>query len=87
MSLYKNGWGFELRTTENKSSKWSERHSNPGPTDCVSEELATRPRLHGKTNGREKQHVSIDSEKIFEILFFPFHKQFSVSLIPSAGSV
>ena len=37
MSLYKNGWGFELRATENKSSKWSERDSNPGPTDCVSD--------------------------------------------------
>ena len=35
-AIYKRGRGFELGMTENKSSKWSERDSNPGPSDCES---------------------------------------------------
>jgi len=31
-------------TTENKSSKWPERDSNPGPQDCESDALTTLPR-------------------------------------------
>ena len=48
--FYKRGRGFELGTTENKSSKWPERDSNPGPPDCESDALTTRPRrlLQGK---------------------------------------
>ena len=34
------GRGFELGTTENKSSKWPERDSNPG---SASDALTTRP--------------------------------------------
>ena len=34
MAIYKRGRGFELGKTENKSSKWPERDSNPGPPDC-----------------------------------------------------
>ena len=41
-TIYKRG--FEMGTTENKSSKWSERDSNPGPPDCDAEALTTRPR-------------------------------------------
>ena len=44
MTIYKCGRGFELETTENKSSKWAERDSNPGPPDCESHVLTTRPR-------------------------------------------
>ena len=43
LAIYKRGRGFELRTTENKSSKWPERDSNPGPPDCESDALTTRP--------------------------------------------
>ena len=44
MAIYKRGRGFELGTTENKSSKWPERDLNPGPPDCESDALTTRPR-------------------------------------------
>ena len=29
--------------TKNKSSKWPERESNPGPVDCESNALTTQP--------------------------------------------
>ena len=44
MAIYKRGRGFELGTTENKSSKWPERDSNLGPPDCDSNALTTRQR-------------------------------------------
>ena len=44
MAIYKCGREFELGTTEHKSSKWPERDSNPGPPDCESDALTTRPR-------------------------------------------
>ena len=43
MAIYKGGQGFELRITENKSSKLPERDSNPGPLDCESYALTTWP--------------------------------------------
>ena len=43
LAIYKRGRGFELGTTENKSSKWPERDSNPGPPDCESDALTTLP--------------------------------------------
>ena len=44
LAIYKRGREFELGTTEHKSSKWPERDSNPGPPDCESDALTTRPR-------------------------------------------
>ena len=44
MAIYKHGRGFELGTTEHKSSKWPERDSNPGPPDCESDAVTTRLR-------------------------------------------
>ena len=44
MAIYKRGQEFELGTTEYKSSKWPERDPNPGPPDCESDVLTTRPR-------------------------------------------
>ena len=44
MAIYKRGQGFELGTTENKSSKRPERDSNPGPPDCESDAMTTRSR-------------------------------------------
>ena len=43
LAIYKRGREFELGTTEHKSSKWPERDSNPGPPDCESDALTTRP--------------------------------------------
>ena len=40
--FYMRGRGFELGTAENKSSKWPERDSNPGPPDCESDAKTTR---------------------------------------------
>jgi len=44
LAIYKRDRGFELGTTENKSSKWPERDSNPGPPDFESDALTTRLR-------------------------------------------
>ena len=46
MVIYMFGPGFDLGTTENKSSKWphGERDSNLRPPDSASEALTTRPR-------------------------------------------
>ena len=44
MAIYKRSRGFELGTTENKSGKWPEQYSNPGPPHCESDALTTRPR-------------------------------------------
>ena len=44
LAICKRGPGFELWTTEKKSSKWLERDSNPGPPDCESDVLTTRSR-------------------------------------------
>lgn len=34
LAIYKRGWGFEFRTAENKSSKWSEQDLNLVPPEC-----------------------------------------------------
>ena len=44
LAIYKRGQGFELGTTNNKSSKWPEQDSNPGLPYCESNTLTTRPR-------------------------------------------
>ena len=44
MTIYKRGRECELRMTEHKSNKSPERDSNPGPPDCESDALTTRPR-------------------------------------------
>ena len=42
-AFYERGRGYEVGTTENKSGKWPEGDSNPGPHDCESDALTTRP--------------------------------------------
>ena len=42
MAIYKRDRGFQLGTANNKSSKWPERDSNPGPPDCQSDAMTTR---------------------------------------------
>ena len=37
MAIYNRGRGFELGTNENKSRKWPEQDSNPGPPNCESD--------------------------------------------------
>ena len=44
LAIYKRDRGFELGTTVNKSSWWSERDLNSGPPNCKSSALNTRPR-------------------------------------------
>ena len=44
MAIYKRGREFELGTRKNKSGKWPERDSNPGPPDFESDALTTQPR-------------------------------------------
>ena len=44
LAIYRRGRRSELGPTENKSSKWPERDSNPEPPDCESDALTTRPR-------------------------------------------
>ena len=44
MAIYKRGRGFELGTTENKSSKWPERDSNLGSRNYESNTLTNRAR-------------------------------------------
>ena len=39
MANYKRNRGFQLGTTENKSSKFLEEDSNPEPPDCESDAL------------------------------------------------
>ena len=43
---HKYGRGFELGTSENKSSEWPERDANPGPRVFESHALTTRPRCY-----------------------------------------
>ena len=58
MAIYKRGREFELGTTEHKSSKGPERDSNPGPPDCESDALTTRPRcLPNVSNVVRKESV------------------------------
>ena len=60
MAIYKRGQGFELETTENKSSKWPERDSNPGLRDYESDVQTTQPRcLHVHRNVTSK--ILVDS--------------------------
>ena len=44
LTTYKRGRGFELGATEKQIQQWSEWDSNPGPLDCESDTLTTRPR-------------------------------------------
>ena len=41
LAIYKHGRGFELRTTENKSTKWSGRDLNSGPPNYKSSRALT----------------------------------------------
>ena len=44
MAIYNRGRGFELGTTESKSSKWPGQDSNRGPPNCEPDALTTPPR-------------------------------------------
>ena len=67
MAIYKRGREFELGTTEHKSSKWPERDSNPGPPDCESDALTTRPRMPPKETIFEQRFVSYPDYPTFFI--------------------
>ena len=56
LAIYKCGLGFELGTTENKSSKWSVLNLNTGPPDYKSSTLTMRPCcLHQRKISRKRQ--------------------------------
>ena len=42
LTIYMCGQGFDLGTTENKSSKSPQQGSNPRPQDCESDALTTQ---------------------------------------------
>ena len=46
-AIYNHVQGFELRMTENKSSKWPEWVLNPEPSDYGPDALTTRPKIIG----------------------------------------
>ena len=67
MAIYKLGRGFELGKTENKSYKWPERDSNPGPRDCESDALTTRSRcLLNQDKTIQTDVIYLDFAKAFD---------------------
>ena len=69
MAIYKRGREFELRTTEHKSSKWPERDSNPGPPDCESDALTTRPRCLLTKNEKKNEIEMCELEMHLDNIF------------------
>ena len=67
LAIYKRGRGFELRTTENKSSETPERDSIPGPPDCESKALTTRSRcLLNQDENIQTDVIYVDFAKAFD---------------------
>ena len=67
MAIYKRGRGFELATTENKSSKSPERDWSPGPPDYESNALTTRPRcLLNQDKNIQTNVIYLDFAKAFD---------------------
>ena len=66
LAICKQGRGFELGTTENKSSYQSEWDLNSGPPNCKSGALSTRPRclLLKRRKTLETFHGLLISEKV-----------------------
>ena len=62
MAIYKRNRGFQLGTTENKSSKFLEEDSNPEPPDCESDALppmsSIDENLRAPKAGRKKTRAS-----------------------------
>ena len=67
MAIYTRGRGFELATTENKSSKSPERDWSPGPRDCESDALTTRSRcLLNQDKTIQTDVIYLDFAKAFD---------------------
>ena len=67
MAIYTRGRGFELGTTENKSSKSPERDWSPGPRDCESDALTTRSRcLLNQDKTIQTDVIYLDFAKAFD---------------------
>ena len=67
MAIYKGDRGFELGTTENKSSKSPERDWSPGPPDCENDALTTRPRcLLNQDKNIQTDVIYLDFAKAFD---------------------
>ena len=66
LAIYKRGQGFELGTTENKSSKWSVLNLNTGPPDYKSSTLTALPRcLHQKKKISRKRETECSKSTCF----------------------
>ena len=65
LAIYKCGLGFELGTTENKSSKWSVLNLNTGPPDYKFSTLNARPRCLHQKKSQEKERLSAASQLVF----------------------
>ena len=63
--IYKRGLGFELGTTEIKSSKWSVLNLNTGPPDYKSSTLTVWPRCLHQKKSQEKERLSAASQLVF----------------------
>ena len=67
MAIYKGDRGFELGTTENKSSKSPERDWSPGPPDCENDALTTRPHcLLNQDKNIQTDVIYLDFAKAFD---------------------
>ena len=65
LAIYKRGLGFELGTTENKSSKWSVLNLNTGPPDYKSSTLTAWPRCLHQKKSQEKERLSAANQLVF----------------------
>ena len=77
MANYKRNRGFQLGTTENKSSKFLEEDSNPEPPDCESDALppmsSIDENLCAPKAGRRKRGQA--GALAFTVWFPAFHHQ------------
>ena len=69
MAIYKRGRGFQLGTTEKKSSKWPEQDVNPRPLDCERDALTTQPHCF-----LILLSLSLSLSLVFVILRFSLHE-------------
>ena len=65
LAIYKRGLGFELGTTEIKSSKWSVLNLNTGPPDYKSSTLTVWPPCLHQKKSQEKERLSAASQLVF----------------------
>ena len=73
MTIYKRGRGFELGTTENKSSTSPERDSNPGLPDYESDTLTTSSSVKENLIQLGKPLLGI-AQELFDLAFLQYEE-------------